>query len=164
MAKINSTEQMNALRNATKINTAIEMVPNNLSEDVVSTIESNFNLVKPVNIYKNIGSTATGTDIVYSIPTNQDFYLTGLSLFIQENVTSDNTATYISATINGASVRLISFRKLTLTASTVFGHRDFSRPIKIDRGTNITVTNSFAAGAATKEASICGYTDDSSNA
>lgn len=110
------------------------------------------------NIVRAGSSAATGAVTVYTTPSDKDFYLVGATLQIQENATSDNTSTSLRCFIDGVLQNLINIRKLTTTATTDSEVLMLPIPIKVDRNTVISISNSFTVGSATKAASIIGYT------
>jgi len=164
MAKIYNSDLFKELKDGAKIQQAVDRIPNEIAEKVIPVMEVNPKLLRTINIIKNVYGTATGNLTVYSVPSNKDFYLVGADISAQEDALSTNTATYIAATIDGAAVRILQLSKLTLTADSKNGSISFNTPIKIDRGTNITLSNSFGAGAAVKTCTIYGYVIDNSNA
>lgn len=109
-------------------------------------------------IFDNVASNTTSTTI-YTTPTDKDFYLVGAILSFVKDGTSTSTSSSITATIGGVSNKVI-LRLATLTLTAERGQISYnpSIPIKIDRGTNIAVTNSSGTANITARGVIHGYT------
>lgn len=128
-------------------------------EYITPTIE-----IKPINnITRDANVNVSGAgSVIYTTPTDKDFYITGVTFSYTKDVACDTATgkTSILATINGTANRpLISLAILTLTAEGKQLSLTFSNPIKIDRGTNITFSNTtYAAGSMVRVCNIYGYT------
>jgi uncharacterized membrane protein len=100
-----------------------------------------------VNIVK-FQTCSASTATLYTTPEDKDFYLT--AAFISANSTGQKK---ITITVNGEAVDI-----LVSYTSACNPDINFSPPIKIDRGTNITMTQ---IAATSTYASIFGYTKES---
>jgi len=112
------------------------------------------------NIVRRVGSTTTGSATVYTTPADKDFYLTGIQVSFIKNATCDVASGPLryTATVEGVSQGIISLALLTLTAQDQNAFVSFETPIKVDRNTAITTSNTFTAGAFVRECCITGYT------
>ena len=156
-AKIYNSELTRELREGARLQTSVDPTPTEIAEKVVPVMEVNPKLLKIINAHKyNEIATASGFNIM-TTPIDKDFYLCNLDYSLIKDATSDMTSgtTYISAIINGETIRLCVFQTITLTAQQVYVNISFPFPIKIDRGTNIaspstgaTVGNCRRAGSA----------------
>jgi len=159
MAKIYNSECTKGLAQNAGIQQNVDKVPNELAEKIVPVFETNPELLRKGFVRH---ATLTADATLYTTPTNQDFYLTNIVLSNTKDAASDCSGVHISATINGANVRLCQITGITLTAGSMNISRTFKEPIKIDRGTNITVSHLTGAGAVLATyASIAGYLDES---
>lgn len=164
MAQIYSSDLTKELRDGAKIQIAIDKIPNELAEKVVPVMEVNPRLVKIARIVKgSVASNAVSTTI-YTTPSDQDFYLTSATLCWTKDATATTTEISLKAYIDGSNPRILSVGTITLTAQTGEIGNNFPHPIKIDRGTAITIAASTAIGNFTAAGCIQGYLEDSSNA
>jgi len=115
-------------------------------------------IARVANVIRQTTRTATGAAGIFSTPSDKDFYLVSCNLSSITDATSDGVRVFIRATISGVVREILTIR----LQATVAEARDkvlvFNTPLKIDRGTNIDVVPAFTAGAEGHEASICGYT------
>ena len=114
---------------------------NPIIQPVINVNEDFINIVK--NATANGGATAT----IWTTPTDKDFYLTNVM------IGQGTYYTYVTFYLGGAAVTWGN-------SSTVgnFSDTSFGRPIKIDRGTVITLTSGAASSSV---ASIAGFTRES---
>jgi hypothetical protein len=138
------------------------------TDKVPAEIENKIQLVVDVNPLKNEFCNIVRTNglinntsaTVYSTPTDKDFYLTNATLSYIKDVTS--TATYVSmiVTIGGTVVDLLKLPSITLTVGYGQIAQSYYYPIKIDRGTSITVNSSTNVANITVIGNIQGFTVD----
>lgn len=110
------------------------------------------------NIVREAEGAGTGTVTAYTTPADKDFFLTGFNMNYSTDAACDTTSLSVQVFIEGVSRLLIRRKKITLTAASETVVREFSKPIKIDRNTAITLVCSFAAGNCPRSLTICGYT------
>jgi hypothetical protein len=152
------------------IGVALSNITNNLPKNTPTKIKKSIQPVVDINpfhnavcnIVKGVTTTATGSIVAYTTPTDVDFYLTSANLSIQKDATCDvATATgYIEATINKANVFLGYIPQITLTASNSILVLTFPVPIKLDRNSTIFTNNTFTVGVCVRGLSIAGFTYD----
>lgn len=167
MAWIYNTELSKELKEGAKLQQTRDIIPNQLADKVVPVMEVNPKLLRRINIVRNVSSAVTAGMTAYTTPTGaQDFYLTGFQFSLTKDAACDaatGTLT-ITATIDGASRVLGNYSHITLTADSVIIDREFTIPVKIDRGSTIANSITFAAGVCTRSLCITGYTVDNPNA
>lgn len=133
--------------------------PSDTSDKVVLTYDfSNANSA----IAKHASVTTSGASaaVVYTCPTDKDFYLTSAVLTAFKDVACDvATGTLIlRATIGNAVVSLLPITIITATAQEQSREIVFSPPIKIDRGSTINITgHTFTAGIFNRYVCISGF-------
>jgi len=66
----------------------------------------------------------------------------------------------ILAFVNGTQIRIISLVGLSLASWADNTSQSFPHPLKIDRGTAITVNSGTNVANITVSGTICGYTED----
>lgn len=157
MAKINRSEVTQKAIKELRLDAARERVPTDTSDKIVLTYDLNSHVI---DIVKSNFSGASGAFTVYTTPTKQDFYLTDLHLGFTKDATSDNTVTTITGVIGGETVTLARVHVTTTTAGNEKIIHNYSKPIKLDRGTNISVSGTFTAGTYTKFSTIYGFVKD----
>lgn len=99
---------------------------------------------------------------IYTTPTDKDFYLTAATLSLIKDATSPSTYSILSCYVNGASYNIFSLPCLASTAQTLSISNSFPFPIKVDRGTAITIFNQSATANHTSAANITGYISETS--
>lgn len=164
MAKIYNSQLTKELTEGGKIQTAFDKVPSELAEKVVPVMEVNPKLLKPVDIVRDVVRTSTGTDTLYTTPTDQDFYLTNIVFSVTGDAANDGTYNRIQAYVGGVQRNMVSIRKTTLTAIQEVVTITFPKPVKIDKGTSITQQAAFSAGTGAMHGTIYGFLDEVSQA
>lgn len=134
--------------------------------DVVPVIDVNPKHARVCNIVKANSRITTGSSTVYTTPATQDFFLSTATLSMVKDAACDQATGIIgfTAVIDGATVQLLQFPVITLTAQQYNQTIEFPIPIKIDRNTGITSTGTYAAGVMARSFQITGYIVDNSNA
>lgn len=127
----------------------------NLVSDIIMPVVP---IVRQIDIVRNGTSSASGALTAYTTPSDKDFYLTGIFLNISCDAASDWVTASYTATIQGVSRAFAYIAKLTLTATQQQVSIQYPIPIKIDRGTNIVNSLTFAAGNTIRAYSLQGYT------
>jgi len=167
MSQIHNTDLFNEIRDAGKIQTSRDILPSQLADKVVPVMEVNPKLLRYPNIVISSGTTATGVvTMVNTTSSAKDFYITHAYISITKDVVCDAAtgSISISATINGAARTIVGCSIITLTAQDKTISLDFSHPLKIDRGTSITLTGTYTAGVMSRIATIAGYYVENPNA
>jgi len=127
-----------------------------LGDDVTGPVA-----VVPISRYCNIvrRGIATGTSTtIYSTPSDKDFYIVAAELAVIKDSSSTSTVSTITVVIDGVSQPLLSIPSITLTAQNAQVTQSFRNPVKVDRGTNITVTNGTNVAVINAHGCIAGYT------
>lgn len=110
-------------------------------------------------------SDTTGAIVLYTTPSDKDFYLTSAHLAYSKNSACDIATGYINIqiTIGGVTQVVLASSILTLTAERDTATITFSTPIKCDRSTSISLSASsttFTVGAISRIGSITGYVEN----
>jgi hypothetical protein len=113
--------------------------------------------LKKTNIVRHASGSTTSTVTCFTTLTNKDFYLTFLWAAITKDVTNDTVGTIIQFNCDGA-IRAITQPLQPLTAESKALFLNFNEyPIKLERGSSITLAMTFAAGAGKKDITIGGF-------
>jgi len=160
MVTINNSQISKNLVDGAKIQISTDSIPNQLSNVVIPTMEINPKILSNITIVR--AASANGT--VYTTPTNQDFYLCGIYLTGSNNVASQNSLIQLTITPKDEAAVIIHQINWRTSALIDVGqdssYLDLSQtPIKLARGTNITLGSS---NAATIKCSIMGFVDEQS--
>jgi len=154
MARINRSDVIQKAVDDLAFSASEDKIPNETLDKVqlVYSLNKQFsNIVRSSTV-----ATTQSSLTLYSVGASEDFYLTSIQLSNMSDATADNTTINISGTVDGASRVLATLRKLTTTAFNDSIFLSFNYPIKIDKGTNITLANAFTVGASTTGVSIAG--------
>jgi len=132
-----------------------------ISSEVNPTIQPTVEITEIYNYFGGGASTATG-NINIAMPSDRDVLIDYITVSFVKNAACDIATGIISVTgtFSGTSRNLANFAVLTLTAERGEAFITFQRPLKPDRGTNITMTGTFGAGAMSRVISIAGYTEE----
>lgn len=164
MATIYNSDLFKELASAAKIQVSVDNIPNQLAEKVVPVMEVNPKLLRRTEIIRHNDATNATSATIYTTPTNQDFYLTHLTLSTMKDVNSAATFSAISCVIDGITRYAATLGFITLTASKDSLSLSFITPIKCDRNTTIGIVNSSAVANIITIGSIGGYIDYIPNA
>jgi len=163
MGKINNKNLIKGIIDGLNIQLNQSAVPVEYAEKVVPTFETNTKLLRRCNIVKQGARTTNGSSTLYATPTDKDFYLCSFWLQNISSATADNVSISLLATIEGISTAIIYFNKPTLTLFQETLQVSVPFPIRLDRGTNVTISSTFTLGTSNTSAVIIGYTDDDLN-
>lgn len=111
-----------------------------------------------INIIRSASATNATSGTIYATPTDKDFYVIGCMISHTRDVTATSTSSEIACSIDGLSRSLIKLNTITLTVGSKEASMSFTHPIKIDRNTNITVTNTTNTANLTTTGVIYGFT------
>ena len=133
-------------------------VPLDVNKEIVPTVVLN-PFSKFCDIARSQSCSNATSATIYTTPTDRDFYLTSASLSVIKDVTSTSTFSSVFITLaDGVTSDIIVLSEITLTAQTGEQSMNFSFPIKLARGINITIKNSTNVANIISRASITGFT------
>lgn len=129
--------------------------------DMQNKIIPVYEIDKPICSVVKQASAQNGSAIVYTTPTDKDFYLTAFTFSLFKNATSDCATSNIYVTLGGQTCILHLFAGITLTAQDENIHVTLNYPVKIDRGTNIVIANNAnSVGTTVISGTVFGYLGD----
>lgn len=137
-----------------------DKMPSELAEKIIPVMEVNPKLLRRCNIIKNVQAANSTGATVYTIPATQDFYLVACSLSLIKDATATSVLTTLRGTIEGVVTNILAIPGITLTAQQDSMTLSFPYPLKIDRGTSITITHSTNVANILTNAGIIGYLDE----
>lgn len=163
MATIFNSDLTKEITTGAKLQTGRDIIPSQLAEKVVPVMEVNPKLLRRCNILKTATATNATTATIYAVPAGRPFYLTAATLSMIKDATATSTSTRLIVNVDGVSARVLTIEGMTLTADTQTLTINFPFPIKVDAGSNITVTNTTNVANITSTGVIVGYHDDINN-
>lgn len=159
MAYIDNSETKKELDEAIRGNAQTNLSPSNVAGQVIPVININPKHSRRCNITR--ATSATGSSgTIYTAPTDKDFFIVACSLSVCKDVTATSTNSDINVTIDGATNPILSIAGLTLTAQSESVSLCFNSPIKIDRGTSVTISNTTNVANIRTRGTITGYTTE----
>jgi hypothetical protein len=164
MAKIYNSKLTKELIEGAKIQSSVDKVPTELMEKVQPVMETNPKslAVCDVSAY-NVALNATSAT-VYTTPSDRDFYLNSVTLSMIKDASSASTSSFVTSTINGATVNLLRLSCFASTAQTGQISTSYPKPLKLDRGVSIIVGNTSATANVRSDCCLTGWVDETSKA
>lgn len=159
MSQINNTEVIKRILDDAHIQTSVDEIPKELGKTIVPVLISNPERV--CNIVRGVHQANTGSQTIYTTPTDKDFYLVAANLNTSNLPVGAYGTASMDVVIDGDTQELlrITTNVGTNEARDVTSNNNYPVPIKIDRGTAIITTQTnqavFFVGA-----NIVGYTVD----
>lgn len=159
MVSINNSQVVRDLADITQIQ-QVEGVPAQLSTAIAGTIELNpYITAKCLEVRNQTASNATSGTLL-TTDSNKSTYLVSCSLGVIKDALSPSTESSILTTINGTARRVIMIPSIATTAQNDTVSMSFPRPLKIDKGVTVTVTNSSATATIKASATIAYFEVD----
>jgi hypothetical protein len=131
-----------------------DMIPAEVGNMLVPVIP----IERTTNIVKGLNGTATGSTTIYTTPTDKDFYLNQIHISWATDVVCDSTGMSMTITIDGVAQGLIRMNKIALREYYTNETIVFKNPIKVTRGSIISINQTFTVGTMNYSAFIYGYT------
>jgi hypothetical protein len=158
MAYIDNSETKKEINDAIRGNAVSNIAPTQLANQVIPVIDVNPKNLRRCNIVRaGVASNAiSGT--IYNTPADKDFFLCSSTISLTKDATSTSTSSRMNVIIDGATQVINRIDGFTLTAQQQTSNITFSTPIRIDRNTSITVTNTTNVANVTNGGTITGYT------
>lgn len=157
---IQSIEPAIGLNSVTNIEINSDLFPTKINRNFQPTLEVNPFSNKPASIIA-VGTSFGTSAVVYTTPQDIDFYLCTCTL--AGNFTANFAGlNNVQATINGATINIVSQPFANTNLGSFSQVNDWSQhPVKIDRGTNITVFGGVVSAGYSLTATITGIVIDS---
>jgi len=129
-----------------------------IPSEVNDVIQPTFDVRPPATISRSAQASNTAAEqTIYTTPTDVDFFLSSACLSLIKDVTATSTATNLFATIDGVQRQILVIVGITLTVQNQTVAISYDTPIKVDRGTNITLKHSAATANVNAQATIQGF-------
>lgn len=163
MATVNNSQTLLELREAAQLQQGKDSTPQLLGDRIIPVMEVNPKLLRRSQIVRTVSRTASGgPSTMYTTPTMQDFFLTGLWLSFSKNAACDISTGNVTITVTpfGESGKTFTLPVLTLTEERQCLYWTFP-PLKLARNTTIALNSTtYAAGLLSVTAGCIGYVVD----
>ena len=160
MVDIQSKEVVDKISEELKVQPAIE-IPRELAKQIQLTYDVGAEdiIQEEESLSDATARTATGTFIGFTTPTGRDFFMTNLNVSILKDVACDITTgeIIVAIRVGGKVITITSFPITTLLVQSATQNLVFPHPIKLDRGSTITMAGTFTAGALIRSLSVQGF-------
>ena len=152
MATTQRSEYLIQAQKDLRINTASEVMPNKIADNIQLTYE-----LKPSIVSKYLAAiNSTGGTIIPA--QDQEVYIVAIQLNVDKDVTATSSSTHVDATIGGVVQRLNNINTTTLTVQNITSNITIGMPgLKIDRNTAVTLVNQAATANITSTATVYYY-------
>lgn len=160
MAYIDQSQTKREIDDAIRGNTTSNLAPTKVSDDVQLVLNVNPKDYRRCNIVKFREDTNSTGGVIYTTPTDRDFYLVAAQLELIKDATSTSTISQITSTIDGAAIKILTIPSLTLTAQTSSKTISFPNAVKLDRGVTIGSSNGTNVANIKLHSLIYGYLVD----
>jgi hypothetical protein len=155
--EIQSTDLKKAIIEATKINPSAATIPSKLSDVVVPVIDVSPAHNRIIDFVSTGAATNNTGATLFTTATDKDFYLTNVSISMIKDVTATSTGSYVSVIMGGSTKTIARIVGITLTVQQGNMVVNFPVPIKLDRGTLVTVNNTTNVANVSALATVYGY-------
>lgn len=164
MAQIKNSGTLREITEAGNLQTGFDQIPTEASKSVVYTMEVNPKMMRRCTVVKSGAAVNATSSTMYTTPSDKDFYLIAMALSVIKDVTATSTVSAINATIDGQATNILQIAGITLTVQENNISLALPIPLKVDRGTVISATNSTNVGNVAARANIFGYTVENQGA
>jgi hypothetical protein len=155
--KIYNSNLTNELREGIKIMSSSDATPSEITDKVVPVMEVNPKLLRVLTKGANNTAINATSATLLTTPTDRDIFIYNAQISLIKDVTSTSTLSTLRCTSGGTTLIILASAGLTLTAQTDSQTISFNPPLKVDRGTNIAITNSSATANISTTASVIYY-------
>jgi hypothetical protein len=166
MSTIHNSDLFKEFKEGAKTQQLRDVIPTQMADKIVPVMEVNPKLLRRINFVKRAASVnATGVNIIPATPTEKDTFIVSASLAYIKDATATSLSSYIQAVLDdGSIIELLDLPQLTLTASSGEISVSFPNPIKLKKGSAITVQNNTANANISTQAIVYGYYVENPNA
>lgn len=115
-------------------------------------------IVHCVNIARAVNIANDASEVVWTTPSDKDFYLVAANIGVSKDATATSQVTALSVVINGVTTNILHIPTQATTVESETTGNNYPVPVKLDRNTAITLTNTTAVSGIRATAAILGYT------
>ena len=139
-----------------------DKMPYKVSDEIVPTISINPLLTNSINLALSNSCTNSTTTSMITTPKDKDFYVTSVALSVIKDITSTSVNSAVQVVINGQNVNLLAISGITLTPQSETMTTNYTHPLKLDKFTDVAITNTTNVANITTRATITYFTIDNS--
>jgi len=134
------------------------LIANLLTDYVVPMININDQVyyAKESFAFNGTAINATSTTL-FTTDSVKDTYISAITLGVIKDATATSLLSTVSAVINGQTRALVSIPGITLTVQSEVVSASFNPPIKVDRSSIVTLTNSTNTGNVSASGNVAGF-------
>lgn len=154
--KITSSDLRKEVQEGASIQSA-EGLPTELGNTVIPVMEVNPKLLRRVNFLKRAALSNAATASIFTAVSDRDTYITAASLTYSADVTATTTSVQIEIVVDGATIQILNFARVSLQVQNGEMCQSFVPPIKIDRGSAVIIRSGTAVANIVAVACIQGY-------
>lgn len=167
MTNVKNGSSIRELVQAANLQTGFDEIPTKLATSIVPVININpndYRFSKAFPIASSLSNATSAT--VYTCAADKDTYLTAASMSMIKDVTS--TATVIALNVIPYNESLVAAPIIRITGFTLTVQNEcvtiaFPFPIKLKRGSNITLTSDTNVANVSARCSLIGYEVENNN-
>lgn len=162
MSIIYNEEIMKKILRETRLQQLRDKIPNELADKILPTL--NVNPDKSIKITNALSSDATSANIKI-LSTTKDTYIVGVELAVSKDAVSDSLQVAIRGEVFGLSPFNLTTMRLepTTAAQNLNSYRVFPFPIKMKKGSTISLTSSTATASIDLMATLFYYEVDTTD-
>ncbi len=155
MAENQNSEITNVIVKSLKLASAIDAIPKSVVNNIQPVLE-----VKPkistICKWADANNSASAF-VLYTIPSNVDFYFTGGVLSLNKDAGATSATTNLCGYINNELVILLTIRGITSVSQSQTISISPTVPLKLDSGSTVFVAHATAAANVSARAVVYGY-------
>ena len=142
-----------------KLPQAMGNIPKEIMERILPVIVINDNIFygNREQVIRDATALNATSATIYATDPNKEFYLQSAELTVSKDAVATSTESVITAVIDGSSREILHIDGQTLTADRQSVAINFNYPIRIDRATNISITNTTAVATIKATGVIYGF-------
>lgn len=158
MVEIQSKEVIDKISDELKVQPALE-IPRTLAKDIQLVYD--VNTMPKVFLKAGTLSDSAGPTAIHTTSSERDTFITFIDLTLAKDVVSDSIVTQVLMVIDGkATAPALLLRYEPVTAGQFNKGIIFNPPIKLERGSSITITHSQATASIDASAVVGLYETD----
>lgn len=164
--KIYNSNLTKEIIDVAKIQTSTDGIPTEIADKVVPVIDVNPKHAKISNLVAGTVGSATANNIIQTVLSDRDTYLTVLTLSYIKDVTSTSTYVALNLILDGTTglVTILYLPCITLTAGNDSISITLRDPIKLKKGSSVQILTDSATANIKMTGTVVGFYDNNINA
>lgn len=151
------------LRDVLKLQQNVDGIISKVNPIIQPVINVNPKHARKLNFFKRV-ILSNSTSATTSCANDRDTFITGVTMSMIKDATSTSTSMNMTVVQDGASINLASMVGITLTPDSKDLAIYFSEPIKIDRGSTLTINSDTNVANFKIMGNFIGFTLENNNA